>query len=757
MKCRVDVPHRLFTQALNTMKYFLTTLLLSLWACSVFAQVNTYRVLDRSTGDPVVQVHIKSGESTVIATTDADGYFSVNRDDFPVITLTSVGFRTKEVILRSGLSTIYMNPDVFRNETGLLVLANREGENNVQSYRQHHQAQDMDRFLDKIDGVSTNKRGAFAWEPVVRGEGDQRINLMIDGMQVFKACVDKMDPITSYVESNNLSQLHIDKSGSEVAQNGGGKSSLNLITRRAEPESFSLDVSSSFRMPDNYRTFSLSGNTSDRSGRNAVRFSGSYKKADDFIAGNGQEINNTQYEKMNLNVSYRHRFKSNHIIEANYIMDKAFDIGYPALLMDATKALADIGQLRFLFASSDKNWRINSVQLYANAIRHTMDDYSRDVENRSVMRGMYMPMYGETFTAGLRANGQAEVIGHSFEWFMDGFSSLANGDMEMNSLDPGIEDMFIDNLKDVHTRRVNIGLKHRFMLSDKLLLTAEQNVGIKDAGTDSEQYASFFEGLYNRETETRRRFLLSASGNLLWMPFDDVSFSGSLVYSERMGNHMELFGHYIYNYTDGYFYDGNPWLNTERTLNTDLNTTWETDNHSLSVSLFHKQFYNYIDGTLSETSGVGGIQFKRYANVGDATITGGEFRSLNRFGNMFSIENRVSYLYAQNRTLNEPLPLIPPLKGSNILHLHMGKNKFMGEVSWASEQTRIAETTSIEDYTDAFATLHFTWDRSWLNGSVTSVLQVQNILDQYYHTHTSIGNIPDAGRTLMVSLEYSFR
>jgi iron complex outermembrane receptor protein len=668
-----------------------------------------------------------------------------------------VGFTSKEIVLRPGMHTLYLNPAVFRDETGLLVLANREGENNVQAYHQQNHSQNMDQFLDKIDGLSTNKRGAFAWEPVIRGESDQRMNLMIDGMQVFKACVDKMDPVTSYVETNNLSQLQIDKSGSEVAQNGGGRSSVNLVTRRAEPESFSFDVSSALRLPDNYRTLSLSGNTSDRSGRNAVRFSGSYKKADDFIAGNDQQIDNTQYEKMNLNVNYRHRFKSNHTLEANYIMDKAFDVGYPALLMDATKALADIGQVRFSFAPNDRNWRINSVQLYANGIRHTMDDYSRDVQNRPVMGGMHMPMYGETFTAGTRASGQAAIFSHSFEWFLEGFASLADGEMEMNSLDPGIEDMFIDNLNDVHTRQANIGLKHRFMLSDKLLLRAEQNIGVKGVSTGSDQYASFFEGLYNRKMDTRRRLLLSASGNLLWMPFDALSFSGSLVYSERMGNHMELFGHYIYNYADGYFYDGNPWLKTERTLNTDLNATWETDAHSISVSLFHKQFYNYIDGTLAEASGAGGIQFKRYANVGDATITGGEFRSINRVSHILSIENRVSYLYAQNRTLNEPLPLIPPLKGNSILHVHSGNNKFMGEVEWAADQTRIAESTSNEDNTDAFATLHFTWERSWLNGSVTSVLRANNLLDHYYHTHTSIENIPNAGRSLMVSLRYRFR
>lgn len=738
------------------MKYPLTILLLLLWAMPAFTQVATLRVIDRSTGTPVIQAHIKTGEETVIATTDMEGYFSIRREDHPVITVTAVGYQSREIVLRPGQHILYLNPEIYQSETGLLVLANRDGKNNVQAYHQQHHAQHMDSFLDKIDGLSTNKRGAFAWEPVIRGQSDQRMNLMIDGMQVFKACVDKMDPITSYVESNNLSELHIDKSGSDVASSGGGTSSMNLVTRRAEPESFSMDASLGYRMPDNYRTLSLAGNAANRSGNHAIRFSGSYKQADDFVSGNGSEINNSQYEKLNLNVSYRHRLPSNHILEVNYITDKAYDVGYPALLMDATHALADIGQIRFSMAPSDRDWRIETIQLYANTIRHTMDDYSRDVENRPVMGGMNMPMYGETITAGARTNGYAAISQHSFEWFADGFFSRAYGDMEMNSLDPDIEDMFIYNLNEVNTWQGNLGLKHRFMISDNLLLKAEQSLGLKSLHTGSERFASFFEGLYNKTLESNARFLLSASGNLLWMPFDDWSFSGTLVYSERMGNHMERFGHYIYNYTDGYFYDGNPWLKTERSMNTEINTTWETDRHSISLSLFHKQFVNYIDGILADDTGNTGIQFKRYANVGDASISGGEFRSLNRLDHLLSIENRVSYLYARNRSLGEPLPLIPPLKGTSTLHMHRGDHRVMGELEWAAAQHRIAETASIEDPTRPFTVLNLTWERDWLDSSLTSIFQVSNLLDRHYHTHTSIGNIPEPGRSVMVSLRYSF-
>ncbi|MDR9414754.1 MAG: TonB-dependent receptor [Gracilimonas sp.] len=727
-----------------------------IWVEPILAQDISVQVVDMTTEQPIAGAHVKGHSNTVLAVTNVDGYFKIDTAKHAHVFISAIGYSSKEVHLNDKTQIVYLSSQIFRDQKELLVVAHSDGETNVHAYHQQNSTQGMDQFLDNIDGISTNKRGAFAWEPVIRGQSDQRMNLTIDGMQVFKACVDKMDPITSYIETNNLSQLDIDKSGSGVAQNGSGLSTVDLVTQRAKSTPFSMEISSAYRFPDNYRTLNITGNTSDAAKRNAFRFSGSYKKADDFTAGNNSQIDNTQYEKLNLNLSYKHTLPSDHTIEANYITDKAYDVGYPALLMDATKALADIGQIQFNFGPTNSDFRFSKIQIYANLIRHWMDDEDRDVASREVMQGMNMPMYGTTKTFGARMNGKAKVLDHSFEWFLNGFSSNAFGDMEMISIYPTIEDMYIYNLDDVETRNLGFGLKHQIRLSESFLIKIEESISFKSIGTSSDRFASFFEGVYGRNVNTRQKTLLSGSLSSLWILNDRWNITGSLVYSERMGNHMELFGHYIYNYTDGFFYDGNPWLNTERSLNTDINATWETDNHSFTLSLFHKQYFNYIDGVIAEDVSSNDFQFKRYANVGDATISGGEFRMLNNFTHVFSFENRISYLYAQNQTWGEPLPLIPPLKGNSMVHIHYNNNMWMTELEWAAAQNRIAETMSIEDNTEAYAILNVTWERNWLNNSLSSIVSLNNIMDHYYHTHTSIGNIPEAGRNVMVSFSYNF-
>ena len=73
------------------MRYFLTALLILSWVSSAYGQSGTYRVIDRATGDPVIQAHIKSGEESVITTTDTDGYFTLNPEEYPAIIITAVG------------------------------------------------------------------------------------------------------------------------------------------------------------------------------------------------------------------------------------------------------------------------------------------------------------------------------------------------------------------------------------------------------------------------------------------------------------------------------------------------------------------------------------------------------------------------------------------------------------------------------------------------------------------------------------------
>ena len=67
----------------------------------------------------------------------------------------------------------------------------------------------IDEYLQKSAKIEMIKRGAYAWEPLLNNMPTERTIITIDGMRIFGACTDKMDPVTSYVEVSNLSEAEI--------------------------------------------------------------------------------------------------------------------------------------------------------------------------------------------------------------------------------------------------------------------------------------------------------------------------------------------------------------------------------------------------------------------------------------------------------------------------------------------------------------------------------------------------------------------
>lgn len=712
------------------------------------AQDKVLQVTHARTNQPLENAHILY-ENQVVGYTDLDGIFNAS-DFMDSVSIQLLGFETKTILLEKGINSVYLSPKIYRLSDEVIVYAHNENNLDVQSYSSKTLLT-LDHMLSNVDGVSMIKRGAFAWEPSIRGMDDQRINLTIDGMQVFKACVDKMDPITSYVESDNLSHLEIDKSGSNVAENGNGKSSINLVTKRPEFEPLKLSIKSGVRFPDYYRVASLNSDASVKN--HAFRFSGSYKQAENLVAGDQFTVSNTSFNKLNLNIAYRIKTKSNNVFDVNYIFDDARDVGYPALLMDATRATANMLRVQYDWKEELSQFTSTSLTAYINEINHWMDDYGRDVAKRSVMQNMYMPMYGSTQTVGIKLVHNLSLKNQVIPLFFDGYYSNAFGDMAMESLFD-IEDMYIVNLGDIDTRSLRFGARARISLSQSILLKLEQSTEFNQVELTDQNSLTFFEGIHNKAINPRNRFLFSGSTNLLWMASDEVNFSFKSIVSQRQANYIELYGHYIYNYVDGFFYDGNPFLSPETSLNLEFTTNYKTGNHSTMFSVFHKNFHNYISGVLEEDISNGFYQFKQYANVGNAFIAGFDLRWITSWSRWFSTDLRTSFTHGQNTTIDEPLPLISPLKGFFSSSYTGTQFKASATVEWATKQQRIAQFTSIEDRTSEYAILNLELSKSWLQDKITSSIEIQNLFDTYYNQHTSIGNIPEIGRSFMLTLKY---
>lgn len=195
----------------------------------------------------------------------------------------------------------------------------------------------VDEFLASSDNISFIKRGAYAWEPLLNNMSTERSTITIDGMHVFGACTDKMDPVTSYVESNNLSAIDI-TSGQEGSMHGATVAGSIDLKRKSTP--FGLDrkwhggYQTGFET-NNKQFFNL-GNLSYSDDKFVADGSIAFRKAGNYFDGNNDEVNHSQYNKFNTSLGLAYKTSPLSSVRVDAIYDRAKDVGFPALPMDLT-------------------------------------------------------------------------------------------------------------------------------------------------------------------------------------------------------------------------------------------------------------------------------------------------------------------------------------------------------------------------------------------------------------------------------------
>src|SRR5690606_11324295 len=75
----------------------------------------------------------------------------------------------------------------------------------LQNFYRSNPAATTEEVLSRMNGLSLIRRGPYGQEPVVHSLQNGQINVTIDGMRIFGACTDRMDPVTIYLEPQNLS------------------------------------------------------------------------------------------------------------------------------------------------------------------------------------------------------------------------------------------------------------------------------------------------------------------------------------------------------------------------------------------------------------------------------------------------------------------------------------------------------------------------------------------------------------------------
>ncbi|NLV53142.1 MAG: TonB-dependent receptor [Bacteroidales bacterium] len=613
------------------------------------------------------------------------------------------------------------------------------------------QVASIEEHLLELNHTDVVRRGSYAWEPVVNNMQSERVSTTIDGMKIFYACTDKMDPVTSYVESGNLQSISLNSGlngNPQSTGNIGGSLDLKLRKVGFDNDAFRLNVSAGHEWNGHLQVYGADVALSSH--RFYTNFGAFYRHAGNYEAGGGQTVQFSKFGKVNAFTNLGYRLAENHILEGTFIYDRATDVGYPALNMDVYKAEGIISSLSYRWQFSHPFLNSWETKVYYNHITHVMDDTTRpDVE-------IHMDMPGKSWTTGLYSILRASNGHHNASVNYDIYYNRLFADMTMYP--GGAAPMYMVTWPDVGT--LNTGLA----LADQISLAHHQSVGLSAKLAIQSQQLNNYEGyqalkvFFSGMTDAYHQVIGRVAAHYAWSP-ENWKLTIGTGWGSRAPTVTEAYGYYLNNTFDQYDYIGNPRLKNESAIEVNGGIQWHPLpllNLQWDANAFF--FSNYIIGefeTRLSSMTVGAEGVKVYYNQDHAKIINTSLSADWQPLEWLKWTGQISYALGHDAQ-GDNLPLISPWAFQSRLDFLFNRFSAQISVKGNARQAHFGHKYG-EKETSGYTILNLSaqYNISVQKTLLTLRAGVENLLDKTYSTYSDWNNIPQKGRNVYVNLSVS--
>lgn len=608
----------------------------------------------------------------------------------------------------------------------------------------------VDEYLQKSSRVGMIKRGAYAWEPIINSMPTERTLVTIDGMRIFGACTDKMDPVTSYVEVSNLSEATI-CSGQEGACFGttiGGSIDLKRMKNTFRDTTWNFNLNTGFETNNAQKIAGLAIDYADSLFYVATDFM--FRDADNYRAGNNKEVQFSQFRKLNLSQTIGYKTNELSFLEASVIYDKATNVGYPALPMDVSLAQALITSLKYEYKPVDnliKNWE---TKIYFNTITHKMDDTKRP----NVAIHMDMPGWSKTY--GYYSKVEAQKGNHHFLVNLNSFLNNSLAEMTMYPNNPNENPMFMLTWPDVDTFYNGIFLEDNYAFNCHSSLRVSASFGVHSNKIKSQFGLESLQIFYPEMKDTRTRFLKNVSTNYT-ITHGKFQYGVGAGYGERAPSVSEAYGFYLFNSFDGFDQIGNPNLKNEKVLEGNTFVSFKNEKWTLKAETSYFHIIDYIisrpnSSFIPMTIGANGV--KVYTALDYATIYNVSLSNDYRIND--KINWNMKFIITKGIDSDKMnLPFMSPFSYST--NVSYFDKKITADLTLLGNGIQNDFSPFYgEDKTPDFAVLNanFGYKFKWNRSKLLTKIGVENILDTNYSTYLDWNNLPQKGRNFFVNINY---
>lgn len=624
------------------------------------------------------------------------------------------------------------------------------GRRKLSNYRQEKTLSSIDDYLEKSNKITMIKRGNYAWEPSMNNMNSERLNVTIDGMQIFGACTDKMDPITSYVDVSNLQKVSVGsgQSGSENGHTIGGGIDLKLSNSKYLQTGLKTSVDLGYETNGNYR---VGGLDMEYSGNKFyIKADGIYRKSDNYDAGNKQEVLYSQFQKYNISLQSGFKFNDQHSLDGNIIFDKATDVGYPGLTMDVSLAKALITSVTHQYKNDSTFVKSLESKVYFNTITHVMDDTKRPI----VPIRMDMPGWSDTF--GFYSKAMAKKDKHDFTLNVNGFYNKSLAEMTMYPNDPNESDMFMYTWPDLRTLYSGVYAKDIYTFNENETLTTSARLGFHQNKIALLTGLESFQIFYPEIEATKNRFLSSFNANYqLQHNKYDINFGFG--YGQRAPSVSEGYGFFLFNSFDNYDYIGNPTLKNEKSFETNVKANYHSGNFHIGMETSYFYVMDYIIGTIDETlrpMTIGANGVRVYDALSYARIFDVYLNTSYKLSNALSVNATLGYNYGKGSN-SENLPLIKPFSYLAEISYSIPKFNVAVQLEGNGNQSQYGSFYG-EDETPSYAVLNVNLgnELNISNHRLVFKYGIENILDTNYSSFADWNNISRKGRNFYINTSF---
>jgi iron complex outermembrane receptor protein len=608
-------------------------------------------------------------------------------------------------------------------------------------------------FLRQVNGVNMSRFGGRGLEPIIRGQSQTQLNILLDGAYVHGGCPNRMDPPASWAALETYEKVEVIR-GVQTLQYGGGGSGGTVLFERdtrslAEEEGLHGRVSGA--ASTNGLKYDFLADVIASGEKGYVRFFTEFKENDNYEDGDGKEVRSA-FDHKQAGMVLGYTPTEDRLFELTIERNEFTDALYPGSGMDSPEESGTFYKLRYL-DKPDIVW-IDDIkaEVYLMEVDHVMDNFS--LREPPVMMGM--PMLRETDTTSDTTGGRlvlsSTLQNTSVTYGIDLQRNVRNATLFNMNMTPPQELFYL--WPDATIQQLGIFAEATTRLDEKRRLVyglrvdqVDASAGLADANPNPAMpmysanmaYMTYYGTKAEDQTETNVGGLLRYEIDLDYGVTLFTGLSRTVRTADATERYMNKWGT---NPADRWI--GNPAIDPEKHHQIDLGILKQGGSHSLSATLFYDDVSDFILRDVA--AGQPGILLadgaQIYRNV-DAELYGLEIEGTWRLRPGLDLTAALAYVHATNTTDDRPIAQTPPLGGKVQLDYYSGRWTHGARLRFADSQDRVDPDSPLYIGETAGWAVFDLYGSYAINETFSMRWGIDNLFDKTYAEHASRSNLLD--------------